>query len=54
MFFFSKGNFLYFKLNLTTKYFSQHGHRPQIETIFELGDVDGDGTIDMEEFVGEE
>ena len=26
---------------------------PQIEAIFELGDVDGDGEIDMGEFVGE-
>ena len=25
---------------------------PQIEAIFELGDVDGDGEIDMGEFVG--
>ena len=24
----------------------------QIEAIFDLGDVDGDGTIDMDEFVG--
>ena len=26
---------------------------PKIEAIFELGDVDGDGQIDMGEFVGE-
>ena len=25
----------------------------QIEQVFELGDIDGDGTIDMGEFVGE-
>ena len=24
----------------------------EIEAIFDLGDVDGDGTIDMDEFVG--
>ena len=27
---------------------------PQIEAIFELGDVDGDGEIDMGEFVGKQ
>ena len=29
-----------------------HLPAPQIEAIFELGDVDGDGEIDMGEFVG--
>ena len=38
----------------STKYriFLSTSNYLQIEAIFDLGDVDGDGTIDMDEFVG--
>ena len=38
----------------STKYriFLSNYNYLQIEAIFDLGDVDGDGTIDMDEFVG--
>ena len=38
----------------STKYriFLSNSNYLQIEAIFDLGDVDGDGTIDMDEFVG--
>ena len=38
----------------STKYriFLSNFNYLQIEAIFDLGDVDGDGTIDMDEFVG--